>query len=339
MAVRPPLEFCAYELLGGRPNLVVDGAPTEGTVLCLTHWPHIECPVRYRCDLSAEMAFRFAEDPDADTSATLVSNNHFDQDGLVSMYALTNGGEAAARRELLIDVARAGDFATCASPDAARVSMAISAFATPGRSPVTDLASDYSDMTAQLYAEVLPRLGELCDHPERYRSLWRDEEAALQESRALLRSGRATVEEVPDVDLAVFDVPEDSPRSGGHRFGGSWAPGLHPIALHAATDRFAVLVVRGQNSEFTYRYETWVQYQSRRPRARVDLSELTEDLNAREDGPGEWVADPVSALTPRLRLEGAEQSDMSPAVFRSLLEDCLRTGHAGWDPYCYVNER
>ena len=60
--------------------------------MCLTHWPHIESPARYRADLSAQMAFRYADDQEADDGARLVSNNHFDQDGLVSAYTLTHPG-------------------------------------------------------------------------------------------------------------------------------------------------------------------------------------------------------------------------------------------------------
>ena len=56
-----------------------------------------------------------------------VSNNHFDQDGLVSIYALVAPEEAIARRSFLEDVARAGDFAVCRDRDAARVSMVLSA--------------------------------------------------------------------------------------------------------------------------------------------------------------------------------------------------------------------
>jgi hypothetical protein len=216
----PRLQFCSYEELNGRPNIVVDGSPTGGTVLCLTHWPHIESPARYRGDLSAEMAFRYAENRRGGGDATLVSNNHFDQDGLVSMYALTHPAEAAARRDLLIDVARAGDFATSTTLAAARISMTLSAYATPGRSPISDLAADYSEMTAQLYEEMLPLLGDLCDHPDRYKELWEEEDATLRESQSVLASGRAALEEVPDLDLAVFVLPEDGPRSGGHRFGG-----------------------------------------------------------------------------------------------------------------------
>ena len=44
-------------------------------------------------------------------AATVVSNNHFDQDGLVGVFALSFPEEAEARRDLLVEVARAGDFA------------------------------------------------------------------------------------------------------------------------------------------------------------------------------------------------------------------------------------
>jgi predicted transcriptional regulator len=74
--------------------------------------------------------------------------------------------------------------------------MVISAYATPGRSPIEGLASDYATMTAQLYSEVLGRLDELCDHPDRYRPLWAEEDASLQASEAALATGAVTIEEV-----------------------------------------------------------------------------------------------------------------------------------------------
>jgi hypothetical protein len=80
--------FVPYHELGGRPDVVVDGAPTTGTVLCLSHWPGIASPPRFQADLSAQMAFAYLEAYDRHHPATAVSNNHFDQDGLVSIYAL-----------------------------------------------------------------------------------------------------------------------------------------------------------------------------------------------------------------------------------------------------------
>jgi len=327
------LGFVPYHQLDGQPNVVVDGSPTDGTELCLTHWPAIDSPIRFAADLSAQMAFAYLDAFDLHDRASAVSNNHFDQDGLVSLYALIRPEAALERRAMLIDVARAGDFATFDDRNAARVSMTLAAYATPGRSPLGDLPSDYAEMTAQLYVEMLGRIDELCDHPERYHDLWAEEDATLDASEAALGSGQATLEEVPDIDLAVITVPKGGPCAGGHRFGGQWASGLHPMAIYNATDRFSVLVIREQHYDFTYRYESWVQYRSRRPRPRRDLAALVERLNDAEPSPGRWGADPVSVLTPTLQLRGADQSAISPAAFREILEHHLRHAPPAWNPY------
>jgi hypothetical protein len=277
------------------------------------------------------MAFAYLDTYDLHDPATAVSNNHFDQDGLVSLYILIHPEAALERQGLLIDIARAGDFATFDLRAAARISMALSAYATPGRSPITDLA-DYAAMTSQLYEELLDRFDDICDNPDDYQELWAEESATLDASEAALATGKVTLDEVLDVDLAVITVPERGSWAGGHRFAGQWVSGLHPMALYNATDRFAVLTVRGQSYEFTYRYETWVQYRSRRPRPRRDLSMLAERLNA-EESSGRWVGEQASALTPTLKLYGTEQSEIDPIRFRSLLEDHLRHEQPAWDPY------
>src|SRR5215213_6612701 len=105
----PYSEFIPYDLLDGRPNVVVDGSPAPGTVLTVTHWPGYLPPAGIADDLSAQMAFRLLERPDLMPSeAEAVSNNHFDQDGLVSIYALVAPDDAVRRRPFLEAVARAG---------------------------------------------------------------------------------------------------------------------------------------------------------------------------------------------------------------------------------------
>ena len=329
---RQSLTYLPYHELGGRPNVIVDGSPTEGTVLCLTHWPGNPGLAQFAADLSAQMAFTYLDAYDRHQPARCASNNHFDQDGLVSLFALVDPDHARARRSLLVEVARAGDFATYTSREAARISMVLAAYADPRRSPLGDLGPDYDVATGHLYGELLGRLVELCDHPERFRPLFAREDASLDASEQALASGAVTVEEVPDVDLAVIGVPDTGKWTGGHRFASEWVDGLHPMAVYNATDRLAVLVVQGQRYRFTYRYESWVQYRTRRPRPRVDLSPLAARLEAEEPGHRRWHADRVSALTPGLSHDG-EASDIAPPVLRCLVEEHLRTAAAAWDPY------
>ncbi len=338
MGVRSPdLHYVPYaELAGGTPNVVVDGSPTDGTLLCLSHWPGIGSPARFAADLSAEMAFLYLEAFDHHPGAEAVSNNHFDQDGLVGVFALASPADALARRALLVEVARAGDFADTSSVDAARISMVLSAYADPERSPLGSLPDDGDALTALLYGELTDRLPEVCDRIERYRAVWGDEDATLSASQAALASGAVTISEVPDLDLAVIDVAPTAPEGGGHRFGGQWVSGLHPIAVHGATQRGTLLTRRGARYELAYRYESWVQFRSRAVRARVDLAPLAERLNEAETAAGgdaAWVAADASALTPTLAPAAQAESALAPAVVRQLVEDYLRAAAPAWDPY------
>jgi hypothetical protein len=184
-----------------------------------------------------------------------------------------------------------------------------------------------------LYDELLGRLAEMCDHPERFGALWEEEDASLAASEAAVAGGGVLIDEVPELDLAVVTVPVDGPDGGGHRFVAQWETGLHPMSLHNATARGALLVIRGASVRFTYRYESWVQYRSRVVRARVDLAPLAELLTSEEPGSGTWVAGGVSGLTPTLSLSGAEGSGLAPERVRSLVEAHLRAAPAAWDPY------
>jgi hypothetical protein len=255
-----PMKFVPYHLLDGRPSVVVDGSPAPGTVLTVTHWPGYPPPAGIEDDLSAQMAFRLLERPDlVPGEAEAVSNNHFDQDGLVSIYAMVAPDDALRRRTFLEDVAFAGDFALCRDRDAARVSMVLSDIANGD-----DLPADYTERTGVLYSDVLGRLPELCDHVERHRDVWGDEDATLEASDAAFEDGRAVIEERTDVDLAVVTVAEDTPESGGHRFGGDWVTGLHPMAVNTRTERVSLARLRGRRYDVELRYEGWVHYRAGR---------------------------------------------------------------------------
>ena len=102
-----PLRFEPYGATADVANIVVDGAPNASTVLTLTHWPGIAQPPGLAADLSAEMAFRYLDQRPEHDPASVVTNNHFDQDGLVGIFALTNPEEARRHRDVLIDVAAA----------------------------------------------------------------------------------------------------------------------------------------------------------------------------------------------------------------------------------------
>ena len=328
------MKYVPYERLAERPHVVVDGAANDHTVLSLSHWPHSGTPAELTADLSAEIVLRYLERPEVHVPADIVSNNHFDEDGLVGVWSMVNPEEAQRRRDRVVDIASAGDFGTFRDRLAARAAFTISAYADPDHSPLGEepFALPYPELVGALFDELLPRVGDICDRVDDYRALWQAEDAVLAEGEAAIASGAATIEERPDLDLAVVTIPDDLDGRRVHRFTQRRTEAIHPMAVHNATDRFRVLVVQGRRYRFHYRYESWVQYVSRRPLPRVDLGPLAAHLSELERH-GLWQADGVDAITPVMQLVGAEETSIDITTFRAELERHLADAPAAWNPY------
>ncbi|MGZ4675059.1 MAG: DUF6687 family protein [Acidimicrobiia bacterium] len=313
------MQYRPYAELRDVPHVVVDGSAQPGTVLTLSHWPGSATPDVLRADLSAEIAFRYLDRPDQQVDVEFVTNNHFDQDGLVSVFALTRPDEARPRRDRLIDIARAGDFSRFHDRAAARAAIAIANLDGPeGEDP---------------YPEVLARVPELVDHVDRFRDLWAEEDAHVTATEQAIADGTITITEQPELDLAIVDVPASWHARAHHRFTMTDAGAAHPYAVYNATDRFVVVTVGAGPPELRYRYETWVHYVSRRPRPRVDLTPLAAELRHDETGPGRWTFDGVDSLSPALHLVGSDSTSIDADEFVARVTDTLRAARATWSPY------
>ena len=311
--------FVPYHALGDRPNVVVDGASCESTILTLSHWPKSATPHKYKADSSAEIAFNFLDSGDQ-VAADLVSNNHFDEDGLVAVYALVEPEKAQAHRQLLIDTAWAGDFGICRDRDAARIAATITAHYDPKRSPLDNSIFDcsYPEMCGRLYQEMLRRFEGIYSDVGAFETFWRAEDDAMAASDAALAEGRITIEEFPQADLAVVHVEEGQP--------------LHQMTVHGATDCNRILELRGAKPHFRYRYESWVQIVSHPVRPRADLNPLAEALTT-EETQGRWVFDGVDQITPEMRLVDADVSAIATERLVNLFADFLTQAPPGFDPY------
>ena len=105
------------------------------------------------------------------------------------------------------------------------------------------------------------------------------------------------------------------------------------MVINNATRCNRVLTVQGQRYSFVYRYESWVQYITAPPPPRIALEPLAATLSAEEPDGVEWKFDGVSALTPRLALQGDDESVMSAGDFHDAVKQALAEGEPGWDPY------
>lgn len=330
-----PARFVPYRELSGVPNIIVDGAPAASTVLCLSHWPNNATPAPLKRDTSTETVFAYLDMPALHRPLGVVSNNHFDEDGLFSMFALVRPDLAVEHRQFLIDAARAGDFGVYQDRSAARLCFAVEAYTDPQLSPLprdTFTGCDRQQVAA-LYRNMLDCLpGLLADLPSQ-ETWWREQDSHLADSESLIASGRVHIEELPEFDLAVVHIPPNLPPRPVRRYLQWESAAVHPFAIHRATERSRLLRVRGSHYEFQYRYESWVQLTSRRPQLRVDLQPLCERLTMLDAAAGTWRCEPVTDVAPRMFLAGGDNSALSVDTLVAELSSHLASAPVAWDPY------
>jgi hypothetical protein len=329
------MKFIPYDLAASVPNVIVDGAATQNTVLALSHWPKSGTPVELKRDTSAEIAFAYLDSPQFHVQVEAVSNNHFDEDGLVGIFALLEPETAERHRALLVDAAQAGDFGFFTRRDAARIAFTLSAFADAETSPLPKRIFNlpYAHLASELYVELLKVLPQLPARLKDFQPFWEREDAELTASETFLDKGPITIEERPELDLAIVRIPESIVSRRVHRFTQPRQAECHPFAIHNRTERSRLLLLQSNRAEFQYRYEGWVQMVSRKPAPRVDLSRLANELNEEERTEGRWVFDGVDRITPKLRLEGGSATSIPPDSILDRIEYHLRIGAPAWDPY------
>ncbi len=330
-----PARYCPYSQLGDQPNIVVDGQAQRATQLTLSHWPWNSTPAGLLRDTSTDIVFAYLDRPDLHVDIPLVSNSHFDEDGLLSMYALVDPANALRHRDLMIGASRAGDFAIYSDPDAAKLAFVLAAYADPALSPLPAEVFNGSApaQIAGLYTLMLQELPALLDDIPGNQHFWEDEFAHLRESEQAIADGHVVIDEVPELELAIVRIPDDMPARTVRRYLTRWQRSVHPFAVHNITDCTRLVWLKGESIEFQYRYESWIQLASRRPAQRIDMDGLAEQLADLESGGGSWEFEGVNEVAPRLHHRGSCRSAIGSETFMALLCAWLRTQPPAWDPY------
>ncbi len=333
----PPTRFTPYAAARELPHVVVDGAPLPSTRLTLSHWPNNRSPAAVQRDTSTATVFAYLDRPDLHQPIPWVTNNHFDEDGLFGIYALTEPAAALEDRELLIAGSFAGDFGVVTGADDARLVFAIEALTDPEASPLPASLFAETDRVAALYTAMLEALPSLLrdrrDGWPRYGDLWAGQDEHLAASRMLLADGVVTLTESSALDLAVVRIPLHLRRRTVRRYLADELAAVHPFAINSATRCSRILTVRGAHYEFQYRYESWVKLASRRVPLRVHLTLLANRLNGLEKSKTGWVAEDATGSVPRLHRPDGSPSSLALDTFLLELEQALTSAPVAWDPY------
>src|SRR2546429_2873036 len=120
------------ERLANVPKLSVDG--TVDTAIHFSHWKGNETPKSVKADTSTEIALKLVAAPDRDEltqGIDLVTNNHFDTDGVLSVWTVLTGAPALELHDKLIAAAEAGDFSEMSTETGVRASIVIQGSESP----------------------------------------------------------------------------------------------------------------------------------------------------------------------------------------------------------------
>jgi hypothetical protein len=287
-----------HDGLAGVPKLSVDG--TVDDALHLSHWEGNATPEELRADTSTEIALNFVASPrreELTNGIEVVTNNHFDTDGVLSVWTVLAGGRASDLKDELVAAAEAGDFSEFPNERAVRTSILIQGGDNPfvegvGSPLARRLAGGAAVDERRAYELVLPEVEGVLTRTGDYEPLWRDAWADIERALESFAGGRSRVEEEREARLSVVTLAPDLYGESG------FDPARHaaPYTALAHNARGEVLLVAtpfrdGWSYRIDYPYYSWA-VTVRRPRvARRDLSELVGRLNVLERGRGTWKAD------------------------------------------------
>ncbi len=255
------------------PAISCDGL-VPGAALDLTHWHGNHTPQQFKADTSTEIALNFVVSPEAREQwpGAVAVNNHFDTDGVLSVWTLLDPEGALARRDLLIAAAEAGDFDEWPALD--RGLWLDAAIRAQGSGAVDDAAA---------YQTVLSQLPELIDRLDERRDLWGGEWDALQAAASSLESGLLRAEQQGAIGLLIH--ANGQPEAPGPLLARRFLPGA---------SRFLLAFEEDENL-FGYRYErphyAWADTVVRRNLPSPDVAALLVSL-----GPN-WTAEGLPGMT------------------------------------------
>ncbi len=272
--------------------LSVDGLAPKG--LNLSHWPGNRTPDQFKADTSTEMALKFMKSSDKHRylkGLEIVTNNHYDTDGFLSVASILYPDLSIENEELLIDTATTGDFSRFTTHKALKFDLTVSAFSSSSKSPLYSEIQDLPEASKRqiLYDTLLDLYPKLLSGIDAYSYLWEDEYHLILTDLEGLKNGTIRVENYKDIDLGIIDSPER----------------LHLMALCTATSSNRILAITHHEDGFFYQFQytvdSWFDLLTRKPLPRLDLKPLASRLNDMESNSMTlWKADPITNPRPIL---------------------------------------
>ena len=259
------------EAIAGLPKLSVDG--TVDNAIHFSHWQGNETPESVKADTSTEIALNLVAAPNREEltrGIDLVTNNHFDTDGVLSVWTVLAGERALELRTQLIAAAEAGDFSEFSSEDGVRASIVIQGSDSPTDKSASPLAQqlageEFTD-EARSYDLVLPHVERVLTHPNEYEALWRKSWDRIQMALESFAKGASRVEEDNAAKLSIVTLAPEIFSPSGFKPAEHAAP-FTAISQHARGELFLIAtpLESGWAYRLDYPYYSWAETVVRPP--------------------------------------------------------------------------
>jgi hypothetical protein len=328
------------EGLANVPKLSVDG--TVGNAIHFSHWKGNETPRSVKADTSTEIALNLVAAPDRDEltqGIDLVTNNHFDTDGVLSVWTVLTGERAHEVRVQLIAAAEAGDFSELSTEEGVRASIVIQGSESPideeaGSPLARQLAGEPVNDDARAYELVLPHVERVLTHTNEYESLWREEWDRIAAALDSFAKGASRVSEDDEARVSLITLAPEIFSLSGFKPTRHGAP-FTAISHHARGELFLIATPLdgGWAYRIDYPYYSWAETIVRPTIKRRDLEAVVKALNELEESTaGSWRVD-TSELASGAKFSGPDgklaASRIQPDVVSSQLRNfVLQTDRA-----------
>ncbi|MGB3468532.1 MAG: DUF6687 family protein [Cyclobacteriaceae bacterium] len=281
------MEFIGFDAASDAENVIVVDAYLPGR-LNLSHWRGVELPLHLQADTSTEIVLMaLKSDQFTPDDYRYCTNNHFDIDGFLGIWALMNPEEAIKNEVLLREMAAIGDFREL-NADKHIAGRAMS------------LVCKINELEKSLF---YPPFGMDLREPSACIPKY---EYFLREFGNLLEGNYEPADEYTLVSKQMKDLSQSGEVSylSSLRLLIVYAPyPMHYYALFAESKKadMVLTIYPDHKYELEEKYSTWVQT-VRKSYPRILLSNLAEHLNASEKSGYRWKGDHFTDTGPILRL-------------------------------------